>query len=166
MKWKVWLALAAVILVGIICCRFEENERRRHLDILVDGSGTGVSPDAYERSGNYAGGFWDSGIGSLPCVQAGGGEEITLLFPVRLPAEVSLMKYDVHGTNAALGAAGTLDNAQELEWERRENGFSFPAPEFHADCQLIRCACTWRFLWFEKNYDYVFALTLREGERI
>lgn len=117
-----------------------------------------IEPHINVLSGRADGSYWDSSVLSLPCAAAKSEEEVHFIYQNEFPADITVIKYDVLDENSPLGANQSRGEPEQLELRRREDRMSFVVPEFNNDYQLIRCCCTWKFLFFEKNVEYVFSL--------
>lgn len=117
-----------------------------------------IEPHSYVLTGQSGGSYWDSSVLSLPCVAVKSKESVDLIYQNDFPVKITAIKYDILDENSALGASGSRGEPEQLELRRREDRVSFVVPEFNTDYQLIRCCCTWKFLLFEKNVEYIFSL--------
>ena len=117
-----------------------------------------IEPHNYVLAGQSGGSYWDSSVLSLPCVAAKSEESVNLIYQNDFPVKITVIKYDVLDENSALGANESRGEPENLVLERHEDGMSFTVPEFNTDYQLVRCCCKWKFLFFEKDVEYIFSL--------
>ena len=158
-RWKVPAILIGVtFFIAVIYLFAVQKDKMMNIKVWNNGSDTQIVPRIYELSWNYAGGYGDSWIDHLPGVQASSGDEVVISFDAGLPTEATLFKYDVMKTDNCLGAAGVLENMEELEVKRYEDKISFVVPEFWSKHQLIRCSYEWRFLFLRTKFYFVFSL--------
>lgn len=156
-KWVIGISAMSLLLclfVGVPVYKIWIQDN----SISVHANDEKLVPLIYSLTGRSDGSYWDSSVQLLPCISVKPEKEVELIYQNDFPSKITVTKYDVLNENSALGARESRGEPENLELERREDGVSFMVPGFNTNYQLIRCCCTWEFLFLKKDVEFVFSL--------
>ena len=159
---------AAVLIVGtaavILCCIwlgsliFVRDILPQSADLYVNGETSHVKPLSHDVSNRGGGSYWDSPASFLPSIPVDPGDQVELVFQSLAPAEVTGTAYDILRAESALGDSESRTDGEEINLSYQENIVRFDVEKLDTDYQFIRFRCTWRFLVWKHDMEYVFCL--------
>lgn len=131
------------------------------VDLYVNGEASNVKPLSYDVSNRGGGSYWDSPASFLPGISVDPGDQVELVFRSLAPAEVTGITYDILRAESALGNSESRTDGEEMDLSRQENEVCFGVEKMDTEYRLVRFRCTWRFLLWKYDMEYVFCLENR-----
>lgn len=157
-KRKSVLILIGLLLLILFIGIFVYSELIKINNVKVKVNDIIVEPHIFDLGSQSGGSYWDSSVLELPCVSAKPGENIEIVFLNSCPSKIIVTKYDIFYEENSLGRPESRGEPEKLILEWQESAVSFVAPDANTEYQLIRCCCTWKFLFAEKDLEYIFSI--------